>query len=290
MAVLGTGKIGSAFAFQLCRDGGHDVTVVARHGSARLDQLRRDDAIVDVKGGRARVRVTDTLDEMVAYDVVIVTLLAHQVEAVLPVLERSAATTILFMFNSFDPERLAAVIGAERCAFGMPFVQATLDGEGRLKSTIGAGGQKTLLSDRRWVDMFAAAGLPARLEPDMPLWLRCHAPLCVAFESVSVTAKRRGGGASWREAMVIARGVRACFALIRRLGWRIYPAAKRRMDAAPSWALASLFWSLSRVRGFRDLLASGEQECVALIDMMLAAAPAGMNPALLARIAAMRPT
>ena len=34
--------------------------------------------------------VTDTLDESQSYDVIIVTLLAHQVDAVLPALERSA--------------------------------------------------------------------------------------------------------------------------------------------------------------------------------------------------------
>ena len=40
--------------------------------------------------------------------------------------------------------------------------------------------------------MFNAAGLPATLEPDMPLWLRCHTPMCVAFESVAVACERRG--------------------------------------------------------------------------------------------------
>lgn len=36
IVVLGAGKIGSAFAFQLARTGHHDVTVVARPGSVRL--------------------------------------------------------------------------------------------------------------------------------------------------------------------------------------------------------------------------------------------------------------
>ena len=90
------------------------------------------------------------------------------------------------MFNTFQPERLQEAIGAPRCAFGMPFVQATLDGDGRLKVAIGAGGQKTIMSRQRWGDVFNAAGLPSALEAQMPLWLRCHVPLCVAFESVSV--------------------------------------------------------------------------------------------------------
>ncbi len=122
--------------------GRHDVTVIARPGSVRLEQLRRDEAIINVKGERASVRVADTLDEQTPYDLVIVTLLAHQTDAVLPALQRSAAKCIQFMFNTFDPERLQEAVGVGRCSFGMPFVQATLDGDGKLKAAIGAAGQK----------------------------------------------------------------------------------------------------------------------------------------------------
>ena len=88
IAVIGVGGIGSTFAFQLARTGRHDVTVIARPGSVRLEQLRRDGAIVDAKGERAAIRVTDRLDEETPYDLVLVTLPAHQAEAVLPALQR----------------------------------------------------------------------------------------------------------------------------------------------------------------------------------------------------------
>lgn len=289
IAVVGVGGIGSTFAFQLARQGKHDVTVVARPGSPRLRQLERDAAIVDVKGERAAVRVADALDEEVPYDLVIVTLLAHQVDAVLPALQRSRATVIQLMFNNFDPERLQDAIGAERCAFGMPFVQATVDGDGRLAATIGAGGQKTLMNRQQWVDVFTAAGLPAALEPDMLLWLRCHAPLCVAFESVSFAGVRRGGGASWETAMRLARGVHEGFALVRGLGYRIHPRGKRVLDTSPAWVVAAMLWFMSRIRSFRELLATGAGECRALVDVMVAAAPRAKPPVTAARIAAMKP-
>ena len=288
IAVLGVGKIGSAFAFQLARTGRHEVTVVARPGSTRLGQLQRDDGIVNVAGERAEVRIADTLDEQTPYDLVIVTLLAHQVEAVLPALQRGAARCVLCMFNNFEPERLQDALGAERCAFGMPFVQANFDADGKLKATIGAGGQKTLMGQQRWVDVFNAAGLPAALEPDMPLWLRCHAPLCVAFESVSVAGQRRGGGASWGEAMILARGLHECFALLRGLGYTIYPRGKARLHGCPAWVVAAMLWSLSRVRSFRELLATGEHECRSLIETMLAAAPRAQPPVSTPLIQAMK--
>ena len=289
IAVLGAGKIGSAFAFQLAK-AGHNVSVVSRPGSARLGQLQRDRAIVNVRGARAEVHVLDALDEQAPYDLVIVTLLAHQVDAILPALQRSAAKSIQFMFNTFGPERLEHAIGTGRCALGMPFVQATLDADGRLDATIGAGGQKTIISDQRWVDVFSAAGLPAALERDMPSWLRCHAPLCVAFESVSVTGMKRGGGASWNEAVVLARGVHASFGLIKALGHPVYLRAKRLIDRTPVPVVAAMLWSMSRIRGFRELLATGRAECVALVDAMVTAAPLASRPVDMPSIKAMKPT
>jgi 2-dehydropantoate 2-reductase len=289
IAVVGMGGIGSAFAFQLARIGHHDVTVVARPGSLRLEQLQRDNGIVHVNGDRAGVRVGDALDEKTPYDLVLVTLLAHQVDSVLNALQRSAAKSVLFMFNNFDPERLQEAIGVERSAFGMPFIQASLDANGRLTSAIGAGGQKSKISRQRWVDVFTAAGLPAVLEPKMLLWLRYHVPLCIAFESVSVAGVRRGGGASWREATVIARGAQEGFGLIKGLGYPLYPSGKSLFHAIPATGLATVLWSVSRIRSFRELLATGLGECRALVDVLVGAAPRSNPPVSVGRIQAMKP-
>jgi 2-dehydropantoate 2-reductase len=289
IAILGVGNIGGTFAFQLARAGHHDVTVVARPGSARLRQLQRDNGIVNIKGERASVRVSDTLDEQVPYDLVIVTLLACQVDAVLPTLQRSAAKYIQFIV-AFEPERLQDAVGVERCSFGMPGVPAVFDKDGRLKATIGAAGQKTIMSQQRWVDVFDAARLPALREPDMPLWLRCHVPLCVAFESVSVAGERRGGGASWGEAIVLARGVHEGFALIKGLGFQIYPRSKARINGLPNWMVAAMLWIISRIRSFRELLATGKNQCRALVHAMATAAPQARPPVAVLKIKAMRPS
>ena len=131
--------------------------------------------------------------------------------------------------------------------------------------------------------------MPAALEPDMPLWLRCHVPLCVAFESVSVAALRRGGGASWGEALALARGVRASFALIKGLGYDVYPKTKKRIAGTPVPVVAAMLWGISRVRSFRDLLATGKAECCALVDAMVAAAPRARTSGVVAALEAMRP-
>jgi 2-dehydropantoate 2-reductase len=289
IAIIGAGQIGSAFGSQLAR-AGHRLTMIARPGSPRLKQLQQAQAIVLQSGERVPVSVAEILDEEAPFDLVIVTTLAHQTAALLPALQRSAAGCIQFMANNFQPERLQAAIGAGRCAFGMPFVQATLDSEGRLKAVIGAAGQKSLMGEQRWVDLFNAAGLPAVLECEMPLWLRCHAPFCVVFESVSVAGARRGGAASWGEALVLARGVHASFALLKSLGYEVYPRAKARIGRSPSWVIAAMLWSMSRIRSFRELLATGRAECCALVDVMVSSAPLGTPPVVVSAIEAMRPS
>ena len=289
IALIGVGGIGSAFAFQLARTGGHQVTAIARPGSLRFEQLKRANGVVNTEGEQVELQIADKLDEQEAYDLVLVTLLAHQVGAVLPALQRSAAKAFLFMFNNFEPEQLRDALGAERCSFGMPFIQARLNERGKLNAKIGAGGQKSKINDQIWVSLFNAVGLPAVLEPNMLLWLRCHVPLGAAFESVSVAAMRRGGGASWSDALVIARGVHESFRLIQQLGYRIYPSGKAFLHASPTWVLASILWSISRIPSFRELLATGLNECRALVDALERSAKAN-GPMISAKtIAAMRP-
>lgn len=193
------------------------------------------------------------------------------------------------MFVNFEPERLQNAIGSERCSFGMPFLQANFDNNGKLKATIGAAGQKTKLSQQRLVDVFNDAGLPAVLEPDMLLWLRCHVPMCVAFESVSVRGVRRRGGASWGESLVLARGIHESFALIEGLGYRVYPPGKARINGSPAWVVAAMLWFMSRIASFRDLLATGKTECCALVDVMVEAAPRAKPPVVVQKIEEMKP-
>ncbi len=289
IAVIGVGAIGSAFAFQLARVGGHDVTAVARPGSPRFEQLTRDQSIVKTTGERAKVHVADTLEETIAYDLLLVTLLAHQVGAVVPALQRSAAKQILFMFNNFEPEQLRDALGADRCSFGMPFIQASLDPDGRLNAKISTAGPKSRTSSKECVDILSHAGLPAVLEPDMLLWLRCQAPLGAAFESVSAAGMRRGGGASWAESTAIARGMQESFTLIQRLGYRVYPSGKALLHASPAPLVALMLWLLSRVRSFRELLAAGANESRALVDVLVARAPQAQPPVSVEAILAMRP-
>jgi 2-dehydropantoate 2-reductase len=240
--------------------------------------LQRDQGIILKTGERADVRVADKLDEEAAYALVVVTTPAHQVDAVLPALQRSKAQWVQFMFVTFEPERLRDAIGSHRCSLGMPFpLMATMDSEGRIKSTF-INSLKTLHGHQRWAELFSSAGIPSAFEPEMALWLRCEAPLTVASQSIAVAGQRRGGGATWAEAKAVAHGLHGGLAIVKGLGYRLYPSKKSTMYSVPNFLIAFLLWVFSRIPAMRELQATGLNECRALIDTMVAAAAKAKPP------------
>lgn len=278
IAILGPGCIGSTFAFQLAR-AGHQVTVVAR--GKRLEQLQRDQAIEDVTGKRAVVSVSAALDPATEWDLVLVSVLATQVDAVLPALTASAAKTVMFMFNTFEPlDRLRAAVGPARFAFGFPAILASLD-DGKLTSQIVTRGMVTTVTDPAWAKVFTEAGIPAVVHPDMESWLRTHAAFVVPAMTVTITAHERQAGVSWGEAMSSASAMDEGFRLVRRLGNTITPTPMVVVSHMPKPMVAALLWTLTRVTAMRKTGAAGPGEPRALIDAMTAAAP-GETPALLA--------
>jgi 2-dehydropantoate 2-reductase len=79
------------------------------------------------------------------------------------------------------------------------------------------------------------------------------------------------------------------FALIEGLGYRVYPRAKSRINCSPTWVVAALLWLFSRIKSMRELLATGKNECRALVDVMVAAAPQAKPPVRAPKIRAMKP-
>jgi len=266
IAIVGPGSIGSTFAFHLAK-AGHAVTVVAR--GQRLAYLQREQAIVTVDD-RVAVDVADALDTTVAWDLVLVGVLAHQVDAVLPAVSASAAKEVMFMFNTFDPlDRFKDAVGVDRFSFGFPAIAATLT-DGVLKSQVIKG---TTTTSPTWAKVFTAAGIPTTVEPDMHDWLRTHAAFVAPFMALSTVAHARGAGVTWQEARTYARGVTEGFDVVRGLGNTITPTAMKVADCLPTPMVASLFWGLSRLKMIQQMGGAGPSEPRNLIDAMTAAAP-----------------
>ena len=268
IAILGPGAIGSTFAWYLAR-AGHDVTVVAR--GARLAWLEKERAIVRGDGERTAVTVAAALDPTIAWDLVLVTVLAPQVAALLPTLRASAARCVMFMFNTFEPlDALREAVGADRFTFGFPGGVFVLLIDGRIHPQVRAG---TTVMDARWAKVFGDAGIPTVVEPDMHGWLRAHAAGVASFMALGVLSLARGAGVTWGEAGAHAAAFHAGFGIVRALGHVIRPPVLGVLSRLPRVVVTAAFWALSRTKIARDLGALGTAEPRMLIDMMSAAAP-----------------
>ncbi|MFO0684375.1 MAG: 2-dehydropantoate 2-reductase N-terminal domain-containing protein [Sandaracinus sp.] len=275
IAIYGTGPIGSAYALHLAK-AGHEVTCIAR--GERLAQLSDERAIVTVEGERASIVPAGALDPTIAYDLVLVTVLAHKLDAILPALKASAARSIVFTLNLFEP--LARLEGelAGRASFGFPAIVASLE-NGRLRHTIHTVAQKTIMKERRWAELFTHAGIATAVEPAMQAWLRTHAVWIATVLAMACEAYGRRRGLSFAEARAYARALRAGLALVERLGDSIRPTSVHLVRALP---LSLVLYALSRTSVVKMLGPIGPAEARALIDAMSASAPEGALPALLA--------
>ena len=271
IAIVGTGAIGSTFAFHLAR-AGHDVTVIAR--GKRLEELSRDGAIVLVTGERAAVHAKGELDATTPWDLVLVTVRPAQLDAVLPAVSASSAKTIMFMFNTFEPlDGLRDAVGADRFAFGFPAIIAALP-EGKLKREILTRGQITTVGDATWAKVFGDAGIRTVVHDDMHGWLRSHAAFIVPIMAAAAYVARRGGkGIAWSEARACARAMAEGYRLVRDLGNELTPANVVTISRIPTVVVTAVIWTLGRTRMMRDMSAAGPGEARTLIDMMIASAP-----------------
>lgn len=281
IAILGLGPIGSTFAFHLAR-AGHDVTGIARN--KRFEQVKADGGVINVKGERASFTVEPVLDTSKDYDLVLVTVLAHQVDVVLPALKASAAKQVMFMFNTFEPlARLREVVGEQRFAFGFPAILASLP-EGRLEFDIVTVGQITLSTDAQWAKVFTESGIKTDVHTDIESWLRTHAVLIAGLMTVATRAYERKAGVTWTEATDTARAMHEGFSLVRTLGNKVTPAAMNAIDCMPTPMLAAMLWSTSRSPLVKTIGAIGAAEPRALIDAMVA-----MKPGLTTQLRSIRP-
>ncbi len=268
IAIVGPGAIGSTFALLLSR-AGHEVTVVAR--GARLAFLEREQAIVRKDGERAKVAVSAALDERIEWDLVLVTVLAPQVSAVLPALKASAAKRVMFMFNTFERiEPLRDAVGAQRFSFGFPAGVFCLLEEGKIDPQVRSG---TTVDEARFAKLFTDAGVPTVVEHDMQSWLRTHAAMVIPLMSIGVLVRARGAGVSWREAGTYARAFAVGMRIVTAMGNVLLPSSVASMAKLPKFLMTAMLWALSRTKTLRDLGALGAAEPRMLIDMVSAASP-----------------
>ncbi|QUL52108.1 hypothetical protein KDC22_16625 [Paenibacillus tritici] len=183
--VYGAGALGSLLAARL-HEAGHNVALLAR--GERLISLRQHGVLL-AEGNSPDIRsvpvpVVEHPDG--GYDLFLVLVRTHQVDAVLDSLS-GLHGDVLFMLNwAAGPEPLSRRLGRERVLLGFPAAAGTLDGEvvryrpdnfiTRLVQTpIGEPDGRTTPRVERIIRVLRSVGLRAKAEPHTDAWLKTHA-------------------------------------------------------------------------------------------------------------------
>jgi len=263
LAVIGAGAVGSALAFMLVTHAGYtDITMVARN--KRLAQLQRDGAVVargpkDKHSTRAPVKVLAQLDVNEAYDLVLVLVMAYQIDdALRSTLAQCKARTIAFVFGTIRPlSEYRDIVGADRFAFGFSAcIQGwwgNEDGELVYYKNAASSPMTDAKCAKLWSDIGAATTLVT--VPEMQSFLRTQVCVYIGLLSATMPSIRdKRSGASWSEAYRVACAMRQWFAIVRELGEESTSRPHRIMMAMPAWTWAGILWMLSRVGEIRNRL------------------------------------
>ena len=198
LLVYGAGVTGSQFAVRLF-EAGHDVSLLAR--GERLAALCRDGVQLAEQDSPVVRRVPVPVVEHPAggYDLIVVLVRAHQVDAVLESLA-SVDGDVLFLLNwAGGAEPLGAVIGHERVLLGSPTAGGTMDGDvvryraadfitRRVPMLIGEPGGRVTPRLERIVRTLRSAGFNAKAESRMEARLRTHAAVAVPLGQAAIAA------------------------------------------------------------------------------------------------------
>ena len=254
--VYGAGVIGSIYAARL-HLGGHSTSILARGG--RLAAIRERGIELEASGsGRrlvARVPTVEDLSPEDTYDIVVVALAKHQLEAVLPALgaNQHAPNVVFLGNNAAGPEPLQLAVGTDRVRLGFPNVGGYFDGtvvrfagEGgphdALGITLGEAQGRPTPRLHTVARAFREAGIRVALEPHMDAWLKGHAALVLPI----LFALRQHGFdnralAEDRETMqTVARAVAEGLAAVRKLGHPIRPFRLRSITFLPVFVTAAI--------------------------------------------------
>lgn len=175
IVVIGAGVIGSVYAARLA-EADNDVTLVAR---GRLAVLR--DAGLRVRGDRESAPAVELLQAggpLPPADLVIVTVRATQLDAVLDTVTALDATTVLLQHLGPGSGHVLERLCADRTVFAFPGVGGLIRGDGTVEyveiaaqpTTIDAAAPRA----QQVRDVIARTRMRTALEPDMAGWYATH--------------------------------------------------------------------------------------------------------------------
>lgn len=198
--VFGAGPTGALLAVAL-HEAGHEVSLVAR--GERLKALRAGGVLLAEGDSPVIRRVAVPVVERPSgrYDLILVLVRAHQVDAVLESIA-GVEGDVLFLLNwAAGAAPLASALGRERILLGFPTRGGAMDGDivryprpsaltRSISMPIGEPDGRSSARVKHLVQIFRSAGVHAKTAPRIDAWLKTHA----AFEVPLGQAVKVAGG------------------------------------------------------------------------------------------------
>ncbi|MGC5776360.1 ketopantoate reductase family protein [Paenibacillus pabuli] len=200
--VYGAGVLGSQLAQVLVR-GGNDVTILAR--GKRAEELERDGIVIrhvfQFKTTIDPVRVTRSLEEDDAYDLIFVVMKYNDFPSVLPILAANRSSNVVIVGNNADARSMQTFLEEnsrveKKVAFGF-HVSGGRRQEDRMLSIGGAGGQMVIggldgeIAFKSILDQaFEKTKYKLNYLDDIDAWLKSHIVPILMLNGVSFNEKR----------------------------------------------------------------------------------------------------
>ena len=247
--VYGAGVLGSIHAVRL-HEAGVDVTILAR--GARLASIREHGVLIAEgdRGVARSVRVPVVGDPRGDWDLILVFVRTHQVDAVLASLVDTRGDVLLLVNWAAGPDALGDAGGLDRVLLGFPAQGGVMDGDvvryrptsrvTRLVSMpIGEIDGRMTPRLERVVGVFRSAGFRVKAQRQMDAWLRTHA----AFEVPLGMAVHSSGGpvALARDHVALRSMVRELKRNLATMPHRPVPAAFGLLRVLPKQLLVLMF-------------------------------------------------
>ncbi len=251
--VFGAGVIGSVYAEMLLR-AGHEVVLLAR--GRRLSELRSHGLVLEDGWSGTRttrpVEVTGDATSGGPFDLVLVSVRAGQLEAVLPGLAAmNDGSDVLFFGNTAGrDDQLVAMLG-ERAVFGFPAVGGVRDGPTIRYVLISQ--QSTMVGEANGTStarvhllrrLLEKAGFPTKISTDIQAWLLAHAafvvPVAFALYRTGISPAQLADDPDTLRTMVLA--TRGAFLALRAAGNTEIPMNLQMLYLRLPAAFAARYW------------------------------------------------
>lgn len=251
--VYGAGVIGSIYAAKLF-EAKNDVTLLAR-GKRYTSLEQKGVIIMEHQNGSKTITQIPLIRQLKPddfFNLIIITVRLDQVESLIPDLQNSSSSLILFMLNNTENfQVIADELKPKHVIFGFPGVGGVMKEDvidfiqiKQQKTTLGEIQGEKSANVKKIKSVFEKAGFETRISNNIKAWLKTHAIFisCVCASIIKENCDSKQLGKNKKSIQVMVKSIKEGFLALQNLGIPIMPFnLKIIFMIMPKW-FSVLYW------------------------------------------------